>query len=154
MNKKDLETLRSDGGRRGPSETVKRARVGEKEARWRQIFNVAHELFHLISWSELLISQIQSNENLFHKNEKLADAFADALLMPQQMIDLDVRGNKLTYSFIVALASKYQVSKQAMLLRLRYLKFIPPKCTRSRGVGGSIKIFRGVYSSGHGRRTD
>jgi hypothetical protein len=26
--------------------------------------------------------------------------------------------------------------------------------TRSRGVGGSIKIFRGVYSSGHGRRTD
>ena len=99
----------------------------EKEVRWRQTFNLAHELFHLVTWSSSLISQIQSNEDLFQKNEKLADAFAAALLMPQQMIDLDVRGNKLTYSFIVALAGKYQVSKQAMLLRLRYLKFISSK---------------------------
>ena len=98
--------------------------LNEKEVRWRQTFNLAHELFHLISWSPSLIAQIQSNENLFQKNEKLADAFAAALLMPQQMLDLDVRGNKLTYSFIVALAGKYQVSKQAMLIRLRYLKFI------------------------------
>lgn len=101
--------------------------INEKEVRWRQTFNIAHELFHLITWNELLISKIQSSEELFHKNEKLADAFAAALLMPQQMIDLDVRGNKLTYSFIVALAGKYQVSKQAMLLRLRYLKFISSK---------------------------
>jgi Zn-dependent peptidase ImmA (M78 family)/transcriptional regulator with XRE-family HTH domain len=101
--------------------------VNEKEARWRQIFNVAHELFHLITWHSALILQIQSNEELFQKNEKLADAFAAALLMPQQMIDLDVRGNALTYSFIVALAGKYQVSKQAMLIRLRYLKFISSK---------------------------
>jgi len=99
----------------------------EKEVRWRQTFNLAHELFHLITWDAPLIAQIQSNEDLFRKNEKLADAFAAALLMPQQMIDLDVRGNKLTYSFIVALAGKYQVSKQAMLLRLRYLRFISSK---------------------------
>ncbi len=96
----------------------------EKEVRWRQTFTLAHELFHLITWDTSLISQIQSNEELFHKNEKLADAFAAALLMPLQMIGLDVRGNKLTYSFIVALAGKYQVSKQAMLLRLRYLRLI------------------------------
>jgi len=99
----------------------------EKEMRWRQTFNLAHELFHLVTWNDTLIAQIQSNEVLFRKNEKLADAFAAALLMPQQMIDLDVRGNKLTYSFIVALAGKYQVSKQAMLLRLRYLRFISSK---------------------------
>jgi Zn-dependent peptidase ImmA (M78 family)/DNA-binding XRE family transcriptional regulator len=96
----------------------------EKEVLWRQIFNLAHELFHLITWDTPLISQIQSDESLFRKNEKLADAFAAALLMPQQMIDLDVRGNRLSYSFIVALAGKYQVSKQAMLLRLCYLRFI------------------------------
>ncbi len=98
--------------------------LNEKEVRWRQTYNLAHELFHLITWDKSLISQIQANENLFHKNEKLADAFAAALLMPQQMIDQDVHGNKLSYSFIIALAGKYQVSKQAMLWRLLYLRFI------------------------------
>lgn len=96
----------------------------EKEVRWRQTFNLAYELFHLITWNTPLISQIQSDEQLFRKNEKLADAFAAALLMPQPMIELDVRGKRLTYSFIVALAGKYQVSKQAMLYRLGYLRFI------------------------------
>lgn len=98
--------------------------LNERAARWRQTFDLAHELFHLITWNPLLIEQVQSQERLFQKNEQLANAFAAALLMPQQMIDLDMRGNKLTYSFIVALAGKYQVSKQAMLIRLRYLKYI------------------------------
>ncbi len=98
--------------------------LNEKDAPWRQMFDLAHELFHLITWSPSLFEQLQTQPELFQKNEKLADAFAAALLMPAQMIDLDVRGNKLSYSFIVALAGKYHVSKQAMLFRLRYLKFI------------------------------
>ena len=47
--------------------------------------------------------------------------------MPQQMIDIDVRGNKLTYSFVVALARKYRVSTSAMLWRLSYLRIISRK---------------------------
>ena len=94
------------------------------EVPWRQTFNIAHELFHLITWSPGLIAQVQSNEVLFNKNEKLANAFAAALLMPQQMIDMDVRGNKLSYSFVVALARKYRVSTSAMLWRLYYLRVI------------------------------
>jgi len=98
--------------------------LNEKEVRWRQIFSLAHELFHLITWNEELISKIQSDETLFNKNESLADAFAAALLMPQTMINHDVSESKLTYSFIIALAGKYQVSKQAMLWRLHHLRFI------------------------------
>ncbi len=71
-----------------------------------------------------LIEQVHADEALFIKNEKLADAFAAALLMPQQMIDIDVRGKKLTYSFVVALARKYRVSTIAMLWRLCYLRII------------------------------
>lgn len=95
-----------------------------KEVPWRQTFNLAHELFHLITWDLKLIELVHANEALFNKNEKLADAFAAALLMPQQMIDIDVRGNKLTYSFVVALARKYWVSTAAMLWRLCYLRII------------------------------
>jgi XRE family transcriptional regulator, fatty acid utilization regulator len=95
-----------------------------KEVPWRQMFNLAHELFHLITWNLKLIEQVHANEALFIKNENLAEAFAAALLMPQQMIDIDVRGNKLTYSFVVALARKYRVSTIAMLWRLCYLRII------------------------------
>lgn len=101
--------------------------LNEKEVPWRQGFNLAHELFHLITWSASLIEKTQSDKNLFRKNEKLADAFAAALLMPSQMIDLDIRGNRITYSLIVALAMKYHVSKQAMLWRLCYLRVIDHK---------------------------
>jgi Zn-dependent peptidase ImmA (M78 family)/DNA-binding XRE family transcriptional regulator len=95
-----------------------------KEVHWRQMFNLAHELFHIITWCPRLIEQVSSDEELFNKNERLANAFAGALLMPQQMIDIDVRGNKLTYSFLVALARKYRVSTSAMLWRLFYLRVI------------------------------
>lgn len=95
-----------------------------KEVPWRQMFNIAHELFHLITWSSKLIEQVQSDEALFNKNEKLAEAFAAALLMPQQMIAIDVAGYKLTYSFVVALARKYRVSTAAILWRLCHLRMI------------------------------
>lgn len=101
--------------------------LNEKEVPWRQGFNLAHELFHLVTWSPLLIEKTQSDKKLFQKNEKLADAFAAALLMPSQMIGLDMRGKKITYSLIVALAMKYHVSKQAMLWRLCYLRIIDRK---------------------------
>lgn len=98
--------------------------LNSKEIPWRQMFNLSHELFHIITWNPRLIHQVNSDEELFNKNERLANAFAAALLMPQQMIDIDVRGNKLTYSFLVALARKYRVSISAMLWRLCYLRVI------------------------------
>lgn len=98
--------------------------LNEKEVPWRQIFNLGHELFHLVTWNASLIEKVKGDEALFHKNEKLADAFAAALLMPSQMLNLDVQSSKLSYSSIVALARKYGVSTQAMLWRLCYLKFI------------------------------
>lgn len=104
--------------------------LNEKEVPWRQMFNLAHELFHLITWNDSLIEKVRANEMLFNKNEKLADAFAAALLMPQQMIDIDMQGQKMSYSLIVALARKYRVSTQAMLWRLCYLRYLSPKVVK------------------------
>jgi XRE family transcriptional regulator, fatty acid utilization regulator len=98
--------------------------MNEKEVPWRQIFSLAHELFHIVTWSDSLIQNIQTDETLFQKNERLAETFAGALLMPQQMIERDLHRRKLTYSIIVALARKYGVSAAAMLWRLCHLRFL------------------------------
>jgi len=98
--------------------------INGNEVPWRRIFNLAHELFHLFTWNLQMIAQIRERQALFKKNEKLADAFAAALLMPVQMIAIDVAGQKLTYSFVIALARKYRVSTTAMLWRLCHLKII------------------------------
>jgi Zn-dependent peptidase ImmA (M78 family)/transcriptional regulator with XRE-family HTH domain len=104
--------------------------LNENEAPWRQIFSVAHELFHLITWNQALIDAIKNDKVLFQKNERAADAFAAALLMPPQMVDLDIQENQLTYSFLVTLARKYNVSTEAILWRLEYLKIIPHEAVK------------------------
>lgn len=98
--------------------------MNDKECPWRQVFSLAHELFHLITWDNLLIKKFQSDSQLFKKNESLAESFAAALLMPTEMIFSDIGNNKLTYSFVISLARKYLVSTEAFLWRLCYLKFI------------------------------
>lgn len=97
--------------------------TNEKDIPWRQVFSVAHELFHIVTWSEELLQKIQSPA-LFKKNEQLADAFAAALLMPQQMLERDLYGRKITYSTMIALARQYGVSASAMLWRLCHLRFL------------------------------
>lgn len=91
---------------------------------WRQVFSLAHELFHIVTWSDSLLQKIQDDDSLFKRNEQLAEAFAAALMMPQQMIENDLHGMKLTYSLIVASARKYGVSTSAMLWRLCHLRFL------------------------------
>ncbi|MBS0654850.1 MAG: ImmA/IrrE family metallo-endopeptidase [Verrucomicrobia bacterium] len=98
--------------------------TNKNDVPWRQVFSLAHELFHIVTWSDSLIQAVQSNAALFQKNEQWADAFAGALLMPQQMIERDVYGRKLSYSVVVVMARKYGVSTQAMLWRLCHLRFL------------------------------
>lgn len=99
--------------------------TNENDVPWRQVFSLAHELFHIVTWSDSLLQKIQNNDTLFRKNEKLAEAFAAALLMPQQMIERDLHGRKLTYALVVSMARKYGVSTTAMLWRLSHLRFLP-----------------------------
>ncbi|NGX43572.1 MAG: hypothetical protein K940chlam7_01870 [Chlamydiae bacterium] len=105
--------------------------MNENEIPWRQVFSLAHELFHIITWNSSLIEKIQDSDSLFSKNEKLANAFAAALLIPQQMIELDLYGQKLTYSLVVALARKYGVSASTMLWRLSHLRFLSAEAVKA-----------------------
>lgn len=101
------------------------------EVAWRQNFSIAHELFHLITWNELVFKKLEADKALNYRNEKLADAFAAALLMPEDTIRECItetsENDKLKYAAVVALARQFEVSTSALLWRLVYLKYLSKK---------------------------
>ena len=105
--------------------------IGSNEVPWRQHFSIAHELFHIITWSKELFFDIQGDEELWKKNEELANAFAGGLLVPSESLTREVRNlaknGKLSSASIVAMARQFGVSLQALLWRMARLNLIPRK---------------------------
>ncbi|MBI2601878.1 MAG: ImmA/IrrE family metallo-endopeptidase [Deltaproteobacteria bacterium] len=110
------------------SEFGKCMMLNRNEVPWRRNFSIAHELFHIITWNQLLFEQISSNKELLEKNEKLAETFAAGLLMPaeqiQQAIEECASDDKIGASDILAIAREFEVLAEALLWRLVNLKFI------------------------------
>ena len=102
--------------------------VNSSEIPWRQNFRVAHELFHILTWNESLFRQNDQDAGFKSQNEKLANAFAAGLLMPEEAIREEMRRmgpkGECQTSDLVAIARKFDVSTKALLYRLRNLKFI------------------------------
>jgi Zn-dependent peptidase ImmA (M78 family)/transcriptional regulator with XRE-family HTH domain len=93
------------------------------EPPWRRSFSFAHELFHIVTWDQVLIEQAKNDQRLFDWNEKLANAFASALLLPEEAVRSAVRqalaSGGMTYAALVAMAREFEVSTSALLWRLR-----------------------------------
>jgi Zn-dependent peptidase ImmA (M78 family)/transcriptional regulator with XRE-family HTH domain len=97
----------------------------------RQYFSIAHELFHLITWDEEMLESVEANPNMHDKNEKLANAFAAGLLIPQEKVRIEIGricpDRSITASDVIALAEQFQVSKDAMLYRIKNINLITSK---------------------------
>lgn len=95
----------------------------------RQAFTICHELYHLFIQKDFnfeVISNAKGTER--NDNEKLADAFAAELLMPEKGIqEILLKENyiskKVELDQIVKLEQYFQVSRQSMCYRLRSLGF-------------------------------
>ena len=102
--------------------------VNSCEIPWRQNFSVAHELFHILTWNETLFKQREQDTEFKDKNEKLANAFAAGLLMPEEAMREEMRRvggrGECQVSDLVAIARKFDVSTKALLYRLKNLGFI------------------------------
>ncbi len=115
--------------------------VNEKHSQNRQRFTIAHELGHhyLHSQSPLYVDKVFSvrlrdhvSSEAVNPEEIEANAFAAELLMPSKMImeDIHAQTNFIDYekdgldSVLKALASRYEVSEQAMTIRLMNLGVI------------------------------
>ncbi|MEW6374208.1 MAG: ImmA/IrrE family metallo-endopeptidase [Thermodesulfobacteriota bacterium] len=98
------------------------------EAPWRRKYDLAHELFHLITWNAVPFEDLK-DESFFKDIEKKADKFASMLLLPENEVRKEI-GNRLeaqehlAYSDLVDIAINFGVSTVALLYRLAYLGFI------------------------------
>lgn len=97
----------------------------------RQYFSIAHELFHLITWDEEMLKLVDGNQDYHEKNEQLANAFAAGLLIPKEKLEIEASKicaiKSISPSDVIALAEQFQVSKEAMMYRMRNMGLISQK---------------------------
>jgi Zn-dependent peptidase ImmA (M78 family)/DNA-binding XRE family transcriptional regulator len=93
--------------------------LNTRNVRWRRNFDLAHELFHLLTWEVFRAASSTSTD----LEEKLADKFASALLLPEEALRSAVNRrrtdtNKVTTSMLFEIARDFDVSIDALLWRL------------------------------------
>jgi|SRR5690554_1324130 len=97
----------------------------------RQVFTICHELYHLFVQKDFEFEVISDTANGAKKSveEKLADAFAAELLMPEKgiqeiLMKQNYLGKNLGLDHLIKLEQYFQVSRQSIYYRLVNLKFI------------------------------
>lgn len=116
-NLKDAGSAASLIGDFGPAIIVNR-----NEAAWRINFSLAHELFHLVTWSAYL--KTERNE----LTEKFANKFASILLLPcdgvMKAVGPKIKAGRIAYIDLVNSAKEFRVSTDAFLWRLCWLGYL------------------------------
>lgn len=101
--------------------------VNRREHASRRVFDLAHELFHLLTWHTMPPKHVESDSLPADKSEKrveqLAENFAAGLLMPTRVIKSYIGSNPMPQgvtlaAWIRALASHFGVSGLALKWRL------------------------------------
>lgn len=106
--------------------------INSSDAPWRRNYDLAHELFHLITWD------IFSDEEIYSKSKKdkseveqWANTFASAILLPAEEVRREfskrLEGNKIAYISLIEIAREFKVSIEALLWRLVNLNFLKRK---------------------------
>ncbi len=102
--------------------------INSDEAPWRRNYDLAHELFHLVTWKAVSFQDLQ-DPSYFDDIEKKADRFASILLLPESEVRKEITERietqkQFTYSDLIDIAMEFGVSAQALLYRMAHLHFI------------------------------
>lgn len=96
--------------------------LNARNASWRRNFDLAHELFHLLTWDMFRTGDEGTSLGAPDSEEKLATCFASNLLMPRcSVIDSVRRCSKsgmLEFADLYDIAREFDVSVEALLWRL------------------------------------
>lgn len=99
--------------------------VNSKESPWRRNFDIAHELFHLLTWESFPPDSLYEDIQLNSTVEQAADTFASWLLLPADAVltefDRCRELGAVKYSTVVQMARDFDVSTEALLWRLERL---------------------------------
>ncbi len=104
--------------------------LNNKNAPWRRNYDLAHELFHILTWNIFRVENKEPGEN----EEKLADSFASKLLMPEESLKQRIaamtdKQEGLQLEQLDDLAREFGVSLDAMVYRISNLLRIKKKDT-------------------------
>ena len=99
--------------------------LNAKNVRWRRNFDLAHELFHLLTWNVFRSRPSDAAEVAGEEEEKLATCFASHLLMPTDVVRLAIsdstKDGSIAYSDLFNIARQFDVSVEALLWRMKFL---------------------------------
>lgn len=106
--------------------------VNSNSTRGRQHFTIAHELFHLF-YDENPSPHFSGSANQADANERSANLFASALLMPRegicQYIPADeIMSRNISVETALRLEYIFGVSHSTLVLRLKELKLVTKEC--------------------------
>jgi Zn-dependent peptidase ImmA (M78 family)/DNA-binding XRE family transcriptional regulator len=92
---------------------------------WRRNFDIAHELFHLLTWS-IFRTGVPENTEPSPDEEKYANAFASRLLLPTDSVKNKIDSatgpdGKISFKALDEIAREFGVSLDALLWRMLYL---------------------------------
>lgn len=105
--------------------------LNAKNSRARRNFDLAHELFHLLVWD---IYQADGGREATPEEERLADAFASALLMPTETLKRAVThkrhgDGKVSVRDLCQVAQQFGVSIHALMWRIHRVYGLDQKKT-------------------------
>lgn len=102
--------------------------ISSQQAPWRRTFNLAHELFHILTWTYIYSEDVAPTDPGWTWNEKVAQAFAARIVLPEVPLLRALRprgeGGRLSYGDLVALGRDFDVSTEAVVWRLVTLRRI------------------------------
>ena len=101
--------------------------INADDAPWRRNFDLAHELFHVITWNVFSAEEIGSGTKKT-RPETYADIFASSLLLPEvhvrDLLNETITNSNVKSIDIIELAKEFGVSTSAILWRLVNLEII------------------------------
>lgn len=104
--------------------------LNKGNVRWRRNFDLAHELFHLLTWPVFRKPEDAHATSFIasQAEEKLATCFARHLLMPADAVRRELSGKfrdgKLIYEAVFDIARQFDVSVEALLRHLSFLGIV------------------------------
>jgi Zn-dependent peptidase ImmA (M78 family)/DNA-binding XRE family transcriptional regulator len=99
--------------------------LNKNNKRWRRNFDLAHELFHLLTWQVFRTSSQDETGVPDEQEEKFATCFARNLLMPQDAlkgaITKRAQSNRVAIEHLFDIARQFDVSIGALIWQLSFI---------------------------------
>jgi len=105
--------------------------INSSEPLWRRNYDLAHELFHLLTWDLFTTQDVHMVCDPASIIEKFANIFASTLLLPMDEVKNEIEkrivDNQISDVDIIGVAREFMVSTEALIWRLVNLRFIKQK---------------------------